>query len=98
MYSWYTNELDRLKQRLNGARTTDQDRGSRIMAYYRMLKEYQNLAGVWAVRISTAQLDINMATYQQKLQKAVSPVSTWTTGTDVQIANKVFKKVNFKFK
>src|ERR1700761_1603669 len=26
MYSWYTNELDRLKQRLNGARTTDMDR------------------------------------------------------------------------
>jgi len=32
MYSWYTNALDRLKQRLNGARTTDMDRGSRIMA------------------------------------------------------------------
>jgi hypothetical protein len=89
MYSWYTKELDRLKQRLNGARTTDQDRGSRIMAYYRMLKEYQNLAGVWAIRVSTAQMDLNMAKSQQRLQKATSPVATWTPNTDVQIATKV---------
>jgi hypothetical protein len=95
MYSWYTNELDRLKQRLNGARTTDQDRGSRIMAYYRMLKEYQNLAGVWAIRVSTAQLDINMAKSQQQLQKAASPVSTWTPNADVQIANKVLLNAKY---
>lgn len=95
MYNWYTNELDRLKQRLNGARTTDQDRGSRIMAYYRMLKEYQNLASVWAIRVSTAQMDINMAKSQQQLQKSASPVSTWTPNTDVQIANKVLLNAKY---
>lgn len=95
MYTWYTNELDRLKQRLNGARTTDQDRGSRIMAYYRMLKEYENLASVWAIRVSTAQMDINMARSQQQLQKAASPVSTWTPNTDVQIANKVLQNAQY---
>src|SRR6202012_479208 len=45
-YAWYTNQLSMLKQRLQGARTTDMDRGSRILAYYRMLKGYQTLAGV----------------------------------------------------
>ena len=95
MYNWYTAELDRLKQRLNGARTTDQDRGSRIMAYYRMLKEYQNLAGVWAIRISTAQMDLNMAASQLQLQKATSPVSTWTPNTDVQIANSVLSHAQY---
>jgi len=95
MYSWYTNELDRLKERLDGARSADQDRGSRIMAYYRMLKEYQNLASVWAIRVSTAQMDLNMAKSQQQLQKAASPVSTWTPNTDVQIANKVLQNAQY---
>jgi hypothetical protein len=46
LYSWYTNELDRLKQRIQGAHSTDMDRGSRIMAYYRLLQEYKKLSGV----------------------------------------------------
>src|ERR1700761_2317903 len=95
MYSWYTNELDRLKQRLNGARTTDQDRGSRIMAYYRMLKEYQNLASIWAVRVSTAQMTINMAKSQQTLQNSSAPISNWTPNSDVQIANKVLQNAKY---
>jgi len=95
MYSWYTNELDRLKQRLNGARSADQDRGSRIMTYYRMLKEYQDLAGVWAIRVSTAQMTINMAASQRQLQKSASPISSWTPASDVQIANKVLQNAKY---
>lgn len=95
MYSWYTAELDRLKQRLNGARTADMDRGSRIMAYYRMLKEYNDLAAAWAIRVSTAQMTLNMAKSQQQLQKAVTPVSAWTPASDVQIANKVLQNAKY---
>ena len=40
-YSWYNNELDMLKQRIQGAHSGDMDRGSRILAYYRLLKEYR---------------------------------------------------------
>src|ERR1700761_2395938 len=39
LYDWYKNELDRLKQRIEGAHSTDMDRGSRIMSYFRLLKE-----------------------------------------------------------
>jgi len=95
LYSWYTNELGRLKERLNGARTTNMDRGSRIMAYYRMLKEYQNLSSVWAVRVAGAQTTINMAKTQQTLQKSPAPVSNWTPNTDVQIANKVLLNAQY---
>jgi len=95
LYSWYTNELGRLKQRLNGARTTNMDRGSRIMAYYRMLKEYQNLASVWAVRVAGAQSTINMAATQKALQRSSVPVSNWTPNTDVQIANKILLNAQF---
>jgi hypothetical protein len=38
MYTWYNNELSRLKQRIQGAHSTDMDRGARIMAYFRLLQ------------------------------------------------------------
>ena len=89
MYNWYSNALNMLKERLNGARTTDMDRGSRIMAYYRMLKEYQQLAGIWAVRVSAAQMTLNMQAAQKNVSLSTSPVTNWTPNSDVQIANKV---------
>ena len=95
MYSWYTNELARLKERLNCARTTYMDRGSRIMAYYRMLKEYRNLASVWAIRVSTAQTTINMAASQKTLHNSTAPISRWTPASDVQIANKVLQNAKY---
>jgi len=95
LYSWYTNELDRLKQRLNGARSTDMDRGSRIMAYYRMLKEYNDLAAVWAIRVSTAKMTMDMTRTQQQLQKAGAPPVSWSPRTDVQIANTVLQNAKY---
>ena len=95
LYSWYTNELSRLKQRLNGARTTDMDRGSRIMAYYRMLNEYKNLSSVWATRTSAAQSTLNMAKTQNTLHYSLSPVTNWTPNSDIQIANKVLQNAQY---
>jgi len=92
-YSWYTNALSMLKQRLNGARTTDQDRGSRIMAYYRLLAEYQRLAGVWNIRVATAQKDIQMVTEAQTIKTQTMAPVQWTPQSDIQIANKVLTHV-----
>lgn len=92
-YNWYTNELSMLKQRLNGARTTDQDRGSRIMAYYRVLAEYQRLAGVWNIRVATAQKDIQMTTQAQQVKTQTMAPVQWTPQSDIQIANKVLTHV-----
>jgi len=88
-YNWYTNELARLKQRVQGAHSTDMDRGSRIIAYYRLLQEYKKLSAVWAIRTSTAQTTLNMAAQQQKLQSGQVTITGWTPHTDVEIANKV---------
>lgn len=95
MYNWYTNALSMLKERLNGARTTDMDRGARIMAYYRMLKEYRDLAGIWAIRVSTAQMTLNMQNAQKKVQLSTTPVTSWTPNTDVQIATKVIQNAQY---
>ena len=95
MYSWYTNELSRLRQRLNGARTSDMDRGSRIIAYYRMLNEYHRLSSIWAIRVAGAQTTLNMAKYRQQLQNSSVPVSNWTPNSDVQIALKVLQNARY---
>jgi hypothetical protein len=94
-YSWYTGELDKLKERLNGARTTDMDRGSRILAYYRMLNEYKNLSSVWAIRTSTAQMTLDMAAHQQALQKGTVTIPNWTPNSDVKIANKILQNAKY---
>ncbi|MBS1527807.1 MAG: hypothetical protein JST19_19340, partial [Bacteroidetes bacterium] len=94
-YSWYTAELDKLKERLNGARSTDMDRGSRIMAYYRMLNEYRNLYSVWGIRTSTAQVTLNMAARQRVLQKGGTSIPNWTPNTDADIARKVLQNAKY---
>jgi len=94
MYYWYTNALSMLKERLQGARTTDMDRGSRILAYYRLLKEYKVLAGVWAIRTAAAQKDITMTTQLQQYKAGAFSPGNWTQNTDVQIANQVLQHAN----
>lgn len=94
-YNWYTDELDRLKERLNGARTTDMDRGSRIMSYYRMLREYNHLSSVWGVRTSSAQMTLDMARSQQQVKSPNVPISNWTPNSDVEIAQKVLLNAKY---
>jgi hypothetical protein len=92
-YSWYNNELDMLKQRIQGAHTSDMDRGSRILAYYRLLKEYRRLSAVWAIRTSSAQSTLTMTAQQQKLKSGQVTVSQWTPQTDIEIANRVLQHI-----
>lgn len=86
---WYENELTMLKERVNAARSTDMDRGSRIMAYYRYLKEYRVLAAAWATRVATASKNIRMVKQQSNVKTSPTIGPGWTTATDVQIAKQV---------
>lgn len=95
LYSWYTAELDRLKERLNGARSADMDRGSRIMAYYRMLAEYKDLSAVWAIRTSAVKKTMDMADHREALQKGNVPIPNWTPQSDVEIAKKVLQNAKY---
>jgi hypothetical protein len=92
-YAWYKNELDILKERVEAAHATDMDRGSRILAYYRLLKEYRRLSGIWAIRTSSAQTTLTMSAQQQKLNSGKVTVTDWTPHTDIEIANKVLQHV-----
>lgn len=87
--SWYSGELDRLKQRIQGAHTSDMDRGSRILAYYRLLQEYKKLSGVWAIRTASAAGFLSLGQKQQQLRSYQTGVPDWTPQTDIRIANQV---------
>lgn len=91
LYSWYKNELDMLKERIQAAHTTTMDRGARILAYHRYLMEYRKLAAVWAIRTSSAQVTLNMTAQQQKLQSGQVTINNWTPQTDIRIANQVLQ-------
>ncbi|GAA3989492.1 hypothetical protein [Mucilaginibacter dorajii] len=91
LYDWYKNELDMLKERIQAAHSTIMDRGARILAYHRYLMEYRRLAGIWAIRTSSAQATINMTAQQHKLKTNQVTVSEWTPQTDIRIAKQVLQ-------
>ncbi|QJD95947.1 hypothetical protein HH214_08695 [Mucilaginibacter robiniae] len=93
LYTWYKNELDMLKERIDAAHTTNMDRGSRILAYHRYLIEYRKLAGVWAIRTSAAAKTQQMTANQQHLKTGAVTLSAWTPQTDIAIANRVLLHV-----
>ncbi|MFD0764502.1 hypothetical protein ACFQZI_06535 [Mucilaginibacter lutimaris] len=94
LYDWYRGELDRLKERIDGAHSADMERGSRIMAYFRLLNEYRRLAGVWAIRTASAQTTLDMEKHQQQLHNRNTSAPGWTPQTDIQIAKQVLHHVH----
>jgi len=93
LYSWYKNELDRLKERVQGAHSADMDRGSRILAYHRLLMEYRKLSGVWGIRTASAEATLDMTAQQALLKNNQVTVPGWTPHSDIDIANKVLLHV-----
>lgn len=95
LYSWYSGELAMLRERLQGSRTADMDRGSRIMAWYRLLKEYRKLSGVWNIRVSACAADIQLTARQQQLKTGTMSPGNWTPQTDTKIAAQVLLNAKY---
>lgn len=91
IYDWYLEELGILKERLIGARNANMDRGSRIVAYHRLLAEYRKLAGVWNVRTAGAEQKASFTNQQNRVRSGNVPIGSWTTDTDIAIAKEVIR-------
>lgn len=89
MFDWYKRELDMLKERLDAARSTDMDRGSRIMAYHRLLLAYRALAATWATRTATAAMNLKLTDGRARAVSGKVTIDAWTPQSDIRIANKV---------
>ncbi|KRT17737.1 hypothetical protein ASU31_00110 [Pedobacter ginsenosidimutans] len=91
LYDWYKEESNSLLERLQLARNTNVDRGSRIIAYHRMLSEYRKLRAGWEMKKSKAKTYLNIKSTAEKIRNSHtrSPV---TSKSDIQIANDILKK------
>jgi len=91
LYGWYREESHALLERLELARAVSFDRGSRIMAYHRMLAEYRKLKAGWEMKKSRAKTYLNIKSASEKLRNT-EVSSPLTAKSDIQIANDILKK------
>ena len=91
LYDWYMEESNALLERIQLARTTSVDRGSRIIAYHRMLAEYRRLRAGWEMKKSKARTYLNIKGVAENLRNSEtrSPVAS---RSDIEIANDILKK------
>ncbi|QPH38671.1 hypothetical protein [Pedobacter endophyticus] len=90
LYGWYMEESKALLERLQLARTTSIDRGSRIIAYHRMLDEYRSLRAVWEMKKSKTKTYLKIKGVAEKLRSETS--SPMISRSDIQIADDILKK------
>lgn len=91
---WYLEETHSLSERLNGARTTTVDRGSRIMAYHRFLEEYRKLLVIWESKKLKAKLFLSLQDSADKIKNRNTSIG-YKSGfqTDRQIAEDIISKM-----
>lgn len=96
-YHWYLEESQSLAERLNTARNTLLDRGSRILTYHRLLAEYRRLSAAWDTQKQHAAflLTLNRRAKALKSPETGAPLSP-SAGyrTDRQIADEILS--NYK--
>lgn len=90
--SWYLEETGALAERLDAARTADMDRGSRIIAYHRMLGEYQRLAATWEAGKQRANLYLALSKVNAKVKESGQAIAVPSDRTDRQIADDILRR------
>ncbi|MBV2228524.1 MAG: hypothetical protein KUL85_16835 [Sphingobacterium mizutaii] len=89
---WYLEESRALAERLDAARNTNLDRGSRIMAYHRMLAEYRELSTLWEAKKNRAKLYLSLTKTNERAKVTDSSLAVPTGKTDRQIADDILSK------
>ncbi len=93
LLEWYSEERTELKERLEAARTTTLDRGSRIMAYHRLLGEHRKLLSAWEAKKNYAAKFLSLAKNRDRL-RSDNPDHPEFSGkrSDIQIAEDILKR------
>jgi len=90
-FAWYQAEMEMLRERLMGSRTAIQERGARILSYYRMLEEYRKLQGSWKRKVNGVMGEVKHSEVRSKLKIGDFVVPGWNSKSDVQIAKEVLR-------
>ena len=91
--NWYLEEINVLKERLQIARTSILDRGSRIIAYHRLLKDYRRLQSTWDSKRQNARKQLQLYQISSNMAQRKARISNLDLGkSDVEIAISVLSK------
>lgn len=92
-YQWYLDECQAILERLNAARNTTLDRGSRIVTYHRLLAEYRKIYAIWDTKKHSAKLFLSLSETNNSLKNKEGPMLQLPSGrTDRQIADAILSK------
>lgn len=92
VFDWYLEESNNLAERLNGARTTVLDRGSRILAYHRLLAEYRALRATWETKKQNARHFLALMDATDRGRNHSQALLNTGFRTDKQIAEDILRK------
>lgn len=93
-YRWYKDQVAMLAERLQGSRRTNQDRGSRILSYQRLLLEFRKIQGIWSSKRATAEKMMRLSTVKSKVGSGNS-AGVSVSMSDVEVAKKVLSDRKF---
>ncbi|SDF11487.1 hypothetical protein SAMN05216464_11312 [Mucilaginibacter pineti] len=92
LLTWYQEESHALAERLNAARATTVDRGSRLIAYHRMLDDFRKLEATWETKKQRAKLFLSLSDSAKGLKSPAGSISLPPGKTDQQIADEILLK------
>jgi len=92
VYDWYLEERNAIRERLESAMSTTLDRGSRIMAYHRLLLEYRKLMASWEAKKQYARKFLSIMDSIEKIKRKGNPtIGAMGNMTDKQIAERILQ-------
>jgi hypothetical protein len=94
VFEWFSGERADLRERLQAARTTDMERGSRILTYHRILGEYHRLEAVWQSKLRTATLYTRITGTLERADNHRTELGDFRPGrTDREIARDILRRI-----
>jgi hypothetical protein len=93
-YGWYKDQVAMLAERLEGSRRTNQDRGSRILSYQRLLLEFRKIQGIWTSKRATAEKMMRLSAVKSKVGSG-NPAGVSASMSDTEVAKKVLSDRKF---
>jgi hypothetical protein len=92
-YDWFKEEADGLAERLDGAMNTTLDRGSRIIAYHRLLAEYRKLNASWEASKQYTSKFLDLKESADRIRQQPAPIiGNQGYRTDKQIADDILSR------
>nr|WP_121270943.1 hypothetical protein [Pedobacter schmidteae] len=91
LLEWFLEESRSIRERLNALRSTNIDRGGRILGYHRILGEYRMLRATWEAKKQRSKLYLSLAEAAEAVRTPALPASPGSE-SDKRIADRILSK------